>query len=250
MANQFIKLPVTGGGTATCDYVRDSYSSRFDEAVNVTTMADALDQIFDFTSIDCSVSLSLTPSATREKGNDLSSILLSTVNTLGQNPVGTLTALEFKRGAVVIDTILNPTGTSSFNETTAVTATTTFSAVLIDSELRTSTATSTITFLYPVLYLVGAVGLSTAAIYSGATKVLSATKGRTIAFSPSNQVVYYCIPASIGVLTSIKDINLFETISDWTLRSENITGLDSTAQAYKIYEFKNLTAAPMTYTFA
>ncbi len=232
------------------DYDRDGqYSTRFSETVTAEDVVEALDQIFEFTSQDCSASLSLNPSATREKGNTLASVLLTSTNSTGQNPVGTLTELIFKRGAGVLDTIVNPSGSESFNETTAVTDTTTFSATLTDSEARTNISSRTITFLYPVIHMVGAQSLTTAQIYSGATKILSSTTQRDLEFTTSNQVVYYCHPASATAITQILDINDFDVTSSFTVRTEDVTGLDGNPVSYKILEFQNLTSTTMTYKF-
>jgi len=225
------------------------YSTRFGEIVDSDTIKDAIDEIFDFQAVNPSVVLSINPSATREKGNTLSSIILSTVNTAGQNPVSALSSLTFNRGASVINTVNNPTGTSSFNETTAVTDTTTFSATLLDAEGRSSSNSKTISFLYPVLYLVGAKSLTPAQIYSGASKILSSSRQRTLTFSTNNQVSYYCYPATIAALSDILDINGFSVINDWDYSLENIVGLDGSSQSYRVYEFKNLTVSSMDYTF-
>ena len=64
---------------------------------------------------------------------------------------------------------------------------------------------------------------------------------KTTTTSPSSEVYYFAYPSSYGSLTSILDTNGFETLSDYTKRTENITGLDASSQEYFIYEFNNLT---------
>lgn len=253
LTGQFDYYEKGDGGSFT--YNRAGYySNRFSETIAATTPTEALDEIFDFMSINPSTSCALTPSATREKGNTLSEILISGTTSRGQNPVSDIASVEFFRGASSIHLNSSPTaagGAESYNETTDVTDTTTFSMTVTDAAARSSSASATITFLYPVIWLVGAAGLTGAQIYSGATKIMSASKGRTLSYTTSNQVSYYAYPATISALTSIKDGNGYEVISDWTYTaSVSITGLDSTAQNYRVYEFKNLTTTTQSYTFA
>lgn len=231
-----------------------SYSTRFSETVTASTLSEAIDQIFKFTAVNPSTSISLNPSATREKGNTLASIIISGTTVRGQNPTANITSVLFKRGGSTIYTVPSPIaagGSETYTENTAVTDTTTFSINITDATARTGSASATITFLYPILHLVGAQGLTGAQIYAGATKILSSTKGRTLSYTTSNQVAYYAFPASISALTSIKDGNGYEVIADWTYTaSVSITGLDGSAQAYRVYEFKNITTATQSYTFA
>jgi len=63
----------------------------------------------------------------------------------------------------------------------------------------------------------------------------------TTVTSPSSQVFYLAYPNTSAALTSILDSNGFETISDYTLRTVSITGLDGSSQTYKVYEYNNLT---------
>lgn len=68
---------------------------------------------------------------------------------------------------------------------------------------------------------------------------------KALNFSPNDEVQYFAYPQSYGVLSSILDDNGFETISDWTLRSE----VSGTADYY-VYEFVNQTIqTDFTYIF-
>ena len=85
----------------------------------------------------------------------------------------------------------------------------------------------------------------TAAAVAGLTKNViasSANVNRTFVHA-GGDVFYFAYPASYGALTSILDQNGFETIGSWTLRTENITGLDGNPVSYRIYEFNNVQAA-------
>jgi hypothetical protein len=112
-------------------------------------------------------------------------------------------------------------------------------------------ASASFTFVYPYYYGPGAVGLTAAAV-AGLTKdIRTSTASLNRVFTATaGQVYYFAYLASYGALTSILDENGFETIGDWTLRTEDITGLDATAQSYRIYEFDNPVAGGTTnYTF-
>ncbi len=244
----------SGSGGGSSDLItydgNGKYSDRFGETVTATNVKEALDQIFVFSSIDCDTNLTSGSSGLREKGDTLTSILLQTANVTGQNPTGTLTVLLFKRGSTTIETVNTPTASENYNETTAVTDTTTFTADLTDSEGRNDTNSITVEFVYPLLHIMGVAGLTPAQIYSGGTKIISKQENRTLNFVTVNQKPYYAIPQSEGTFSSILDKNGFETIGSWTRRDENITGLDGSAVPYYIYEFDNLTTTDMDYTFS
>jgi hypothetical protein len=107
-------------------------------------------------------------------------------------------------------------------------------------------------FVYP--YYFGAdVPSLTAAQVAGLTKQVinsTASANRVYSFDVGD-VFYFAYPASYGALTSILDENGFENLSNFTLRTENITGLDSTPVSYRIYEFNNVAGVSGTtnYTF-
>jgi len=238
------------GGSGSYDK-SGSYSTRFSYTLAAANLSDTLDELFVFTSVDPNVNLSLNPSSIREKGNTLASLTLTSMFTLGQNPSSTITSLEFFRAGATLSSVPNPTSPEVYAENNAVSDTTTFSVEIEDGEARTDTATATITFLYPLLYMVGAHSLTTAQIYAGGTKILSASENRTISYTTNSQTCYYAIPQTEGTFSSILDENSFETIGDWTRRDENITGLDTSAVAYYIYEFDNLTTqTDFEYTFS
>lgn len=109
-------------------------------------------------------------------------------------------------------------------------------------------------FYSPIYYGVhNTSGLSVSNIQQ-MTKVISYKQTFTLSFNPLNQRFYYAYPKSFGLLTSIKDVNLFETISDWTV-SEAVFGLNApyyngNSLSYYVYEFKNLVnATGVIYTF-
>jgi len=61
-------------------------------------------------------------------------------------------------------------------------------------------------------------------------------------YNATLQVYYFCYPQSLGVLTSIKDNNGFETISGWTRKSMSFVFVGLENIPYYVYEFNNLTS--------
>ncbi len=75
-------------------YVRDGYSTRFDENVSVDNVEEALDVIFQFTSIPPSASIRINPSTTLYEVWANVTITSEGKWELGQNPSWTLTLLK------------------------------------------------------------------------------------------------------------------------------------------------------------
>ncbi len=146
-------------------------------------------------------------------------------------------------------------GSSTAAWTGSIADTTSFTAQVTDSGATggptTVTANRTFSYVYPYYYGAGAAGLSGAAIAALTKSVIAstATVTETIAVS-GTQVMYFAYPSAYGALTSILDVNGFETISSWTQSTKSITGLDTTTQSYYSYEFKNTpVAGSYQYTF-
>jgi hypothetical protein len=147
-------------------------------------------------------------------------------------------------------------GVSTYTDSTGWTDTVSFSAQVDDvagggGPTTVTSNTVTYNFVYPYYVGAGAPGLSAAAV-AGLTKLVissTSTSNQTITAASGN-VFYFAYPASYGALTSILDVSNFETVADWTLRTENITGLDATSQSYRIYEFDNpVVAGSYFYSF-
>lgn len=104
--------------------------------------------------------------------------------------------------------------------------------------------TTSITWYSPFYYGVGAPDLTVAQVQA-LTKSVSGFGDKAYQFSPVSQVYYFAFPAAYGELISILDTNGFETIADWTLRTEdftnNPTNYNGITVAYYVYEFNNLT---------
>ena len=176
----------------------------------------------------------------REFGNTIALVALAATTT---KRTDNITAVKFRRNGADIYSVPAPNpagGVETYNDAVLVDATTTYDSQVSDGTTAVISNSRTYTFVYPYYYGVGAQGL-TAAQVAGLAKSVAIKSNKAYVFNPTNQVYYMAYPASYGVLTSILDTNGFETIGDWTLRVENITGLDGLVVSYNIYEFNNLT---------
>lgn len=237
-----------GGGFVDTNYAFNGYSARFSEAFATADLLTTLQQIINLSYLGPTISLSGTGSGTiREKGASLASAPLSATITKRSNDIA---AVRFYRGITLIDTqtsggAIPSGGVNSYTDSTGWTDTIAFSAQVDDiagggGPTTVTSNTVTYTFVYPYYSGAGAPGLSAAAV-GGLTKDIiasTATVNKTITAANGN-VFYFAYPASYGALTSILDVSSFETFSDWTLRTENITGLDGNPISYRIYEFEN-----------
>ena len=227
------------------------FSTRYNEFVNLLNTQEIADYIFQIGYSAPVVTFTSAGSATiYEKGASVTAGTLTAVITKTSDDI---TGVEFFRNGVSIHTVAVPNpsgGTETYTDSNPFTDSTTFRVDVADG---TSTVQRTVsyTFVYPYYVGAGAAGLSAAAV-SGLTKrVITSTANRTETITAgASQVFYFAYPASYGALTSILDVNNFETIGDWTLRTENITGLDGNPVSYRIYEFDNpVVAGSYQYTF-
>lgn len=199
------------------------------------------------------ITLATVPTATvEENGVTISSVVLNA--TTGKHS-DTITGVTFYRGISLIHTQASPLpngGLESYTDTTPVTTTTSYTAQVTDGTTTVTSNSATFTFVYPYLYGINSPALAFASMYGSLTHLIATQGTKTVSFAPNSQVMYFGYPATYPDLTSIKDQNNFETISNWTKRTGNITGLDGSSQSYKVYEFNNLTGTGTTisYTFA
>lgn len=231
------------------DFSFTGFSARFGSIFTSTSLTDTLAKILNITYTAPSISLSASGNGTiREKGVSVASTLLTANVTKTSDPIA---AVRFYQGATLLTTYTGtiPTGGSeTYTYSTPFTDNISFSAQADDDGATggptTVSASASFTFVYPYYNGAGAVGLTPAQVAALTKDVIvsTATVNRTIV-ATAGQVLYFAYPAAYPSLTSILDVNGFETISDWTLTTANITGLDATAQSYKIYEFNNPVAA-------
>jgi len=204
-----------------------------------------------------SVVLSSVPAqGLREAGDDIAAVALTGTTTRHTNDI---TSVLFKRGAATIDTVAAPIaagGAEAYNDAVGIPSTSaSYTCVVGDGTATTTSNTLSFTFCYPFFYGVGAAGLNAAAIYAAFNpggKIIQNQTNTTKAFAPVGQYYYFCYPATLPNLSNIYDQNGFDITADFTLRNDAttiITGLDGTAQQYKVYEFDNLTSLSQNLTF-
>ena len=221
-------------------------------------IVDTLDKIIRITYLAPTISLVGSSNIVREKGDTVSSITLTATIAKKSNDVG---EVRFYQGATLLDTqtsggAIPSGGQNTFVYSTAFDYSISFSAqvddVLSGGDQTTGTSASTsYIFVYP--YYVGAdlTGLLDTEIVLLEKVIQTAQTNYTKTFTANaGEVFYIAYPDSISALTSILDINSFETISSWTQTSEILSCLDGSTQTYKVYTFNNPVAAgSYQYTF-
>jgi len=256
VAGDFLEKASATDGDAV--WMTGAYSgiSRFG-AFSSTGLEDTIAQILNITYTPPSISLAASGSGTvREKGASVASTTLTATITKQSDPI---VDVRFYQGVTLLDTQTgNPPvpngGAPTYVYSVAFTDNISFSAQTIDDgtsggPTNVTSSTVSFTFVYPYYSGVGAAALAAASVGALTKDVRISTSSLNKSFTPNgSQVLYFAYPASYGALTSILDDNDFETLGDWTLRTENITGLDATAQSYRIYEFNN-TPVSGTYGF-
>src|ERR1700761_5697620 len=229
-----------GGGTSSGTYTNSGYSSRFSETFSLSSVTDALNQIFNFAYSGPGISLTSSPSPeVVEDGTTISSVLLSAFTTEVSSPI---TVVTFYRNGTLINTVGSPPssgGTSTYTDG-SITATAAYTAKVTDNVSTTTSNTESITYVYPFFYGVGAQALTMSQIAS-LTKLVQTKQDITTTTSPTNQVYYFAYPQSYGSLTSIIDQNGFNTTSGYTQHSYTYAANDGSNQAYYAYEFNTPT---------
>jgi len=236
----------------------NGFSSRYNQNVALAGLKETMDFIMNMQYAGPLVSLTASGSGTvREKGASVASTLLTAAVTRRSDPIA---AVRFYLSpSTLLDTqvaggAIPSGGNSTYTYSTPFSDNVSFYAQADDTGATggPTTATSntvTFTFVYPYYFGSGAAALTPAAVAALTKDIRVSTSNLNRTFTPNgSQVLYFAYPASYGGLTSILDQNGFETIGDWTLRTQNITGLDATAQSYRIYEYNNTPVAG-TYSF-
>lgn len=129
------------------------------------------------------------------------------------------------------------TGSQAVALTQEVTANTTFTARVTDATQTTNGGSVSFTFVYPMYQGVVASGAPVdAAAIGGLTKIIKTESTQTISYTTAgNQQVVFAYPKSYGDLKSVLDPNNFECIDTFAKSEVQVTGLDSTPQAYNVY---------------
>jgi hypothetical protein len=250
------RTPKGSGGASSSDlvsYVRNGYSSRFSENVDVTTVEEALDQIFQFSSLPPSLVISGSPAfGLREYGDNIINPTITATAGLGQNPQGTLTLLEWFRGGLggtLISSQVNPLPATGYpvTDTFTVVDDQVYTVRVTDDQARQTVRTGLYDFVYPFYW--GVVDEATD-LFDGMTRAnilalgglslqITTPSDKAVTTSPTNARYCFMYPAVYGALTSIIDKNGFETLPDYDIFTYDVIGLDSTSQSYRIYVLKN-----------
>lgn len=246
-----------GDGTWTQPLVYQGYSERYSQLVDLEGIKAVADFIMDMGYAPPTVSLGTNPNyaTLRERGDEITSVdLTATIGVV----LDDIAEVRFYRGATLIDTQTSgggiPSGgASTYTDADPFETNRTYSVQVDDvsAEAKPSaTSSRTFTFVYPYYYGVGAAGLGIA-VDTLTKQIINETTSTLRNFTvDGTEKMYFAYPASYGTLSSILDVNSFNTVGDWTLTVANITGLDGNAVSYNIYEFNNFAVAgTYEYTF-
>lgn len=253
--NQHDFAETSGGGSS--DYIPQGQTAStvggLVAGTNLGTAPVTIQSILDlelYPTVSPSTTISATPSfGIYEKGNTQSSIVLSSTTTKHTNPI---TEFKYLKGLTMIYENLTPTpsgGSEGYTDSAGVSITTTYTASVTDGT-NVGTATNAFTFVFPYFTGVGSPGLNVTSNGGGLTKqVIAPSASLNESFSPSSQVMYFCYDASYGALTSVKDVNNFETLPDWAQSTVTITNSYGVAVSCYRYEFANIVSGSLSYTF-
>jgi hypothetical protein len=239
-------------GSSIGSAVFQGYSARFSEMWDTDGVEDTFNEILQLGYAAPTISLSCSPSqALREKGTSVASVAMSATTVKFSDDITEVT--HFRNG-VLVDTEAAPIaagGVETYTNNTAFTDTMTFYSKVYDGTTLVQSNTVTYSYVYPYYYGTDVPAITAANVALLTKSVIASDANLNESFTTSSgDVFYFAYPASYGALTSILDENGFETFSDWTLRTENITGLDGNPVSYRIYEFNNPVIALTTdYTF-
>ncbi len=227
--------------TSSNAYVRNLPSTRFSDAVTVTTISDALDLIL-FPYAPPLVALSSVPVPQyRERGVPVSSVSLAASVTKKKNNITSIRYL--KNGSQIFLNSSPPTGTavSTYNYTTPFSVDSQYQVEVNDGTTIVQSNILDFKFVYPVYVGVGAIGLSNSQIQALTKLILEPMADLPRSLSPTSQVMYFACPSAYDGLTAILDPHSNNTLVDWTIRLANFTMADGNSVQYRIYEFNNLT---------
>ena len=246
----------SGGQTINPSY--SGISLLTGEQFTSSGLQDTLDKIIRITYLAPTISIAGSSNIVREKGDTVSSITLTATIAKKSNDVS---EVRFYQGATLLDTQTSGGAIASGGQSTYVYSTSfddniSFSSQVDDAldggnqTIGTASSTSYV-FVYP--YYVGAdvAGLLDTEIVLLEKVVQTAEISYTKVFTAdAGDVFYIAYPDTISPLTSILDVNSFETISSWTESFEDLACLDGSTQWYRVYTFQNPVAAgSYQYTF-
>lgn len=240
------------------------FSARFSNAFfDVNGIREAINAIFNFAFLAPGANLTSTVAASlREKGDAITAMTLSSSVTRNSDPILDVT---FYAGAINPGNIIGSTQTGDPDSGVRTQAWTgsfsddfTFRVRVRDDGTsnggtpQNTDASLSYSFVYPYYYGADVPSITAAAVAGLTKQIIASTSNANRVYTfDIGDVFYFAYPASYGALTSILDENGFENLSNFTLRTENITGLDTNPVSYRIYEFNNVAGVSGTtnYTF-
>jgi len=234
------------------------FSQRYSQTVDLQNIEEVINYIFNFGYVAPQISLSASGNVLREKGDAVTSTTLTAAITKRSDPIAEVRF--YLNPSTLLDTQTSgggiPNGgNSTYNWSGSFSDNTTFRAEVDDNGATggpsTVSSTTTFNFVYPYYVGAGAPSLSASSVAGLTKRIITSTASRAETIvATDGQTLYFAYPASYGALTSIKDVNNFETFPGWTLRTEDITGLDGNPVSYGIYEKNDaVVAGSYLYTF-
>ena len=248
----------SGSGGATIDPSYSGISLLTGEQFTSNGLQDTLDKIIRITYLAPTITLGGSSNVIREKGDTVSSVTLTATISKKSNDIS---EVRFYQGATLLDTQTSGGAIAAGGQSTYVYGTPfsdniSFSAQVDDAldggnqTLGTAASTS-YTFVYPYYVGSGMTDLLDTEIVLLEKVIQTAQTNYTKTFTANaGEVFYIAYPDSISALTSILDVNNFETISSWTQSFEDLACLDGSIQPYRVYTFQNPVAeGDYQYTF-
>jgi hypothetical protein len=237
--------------------VAGQFSTTLNKIATATTLREIIDELYNFTYAAPLVSLSGSTSGVRERGNVLSGHTLTATITKRSAPIAEVRF--YIAPSTLLDTQTSGGGIPNGGNSThmpvaAIDNTVTYRVEVDDDSVESKPSASaqmTYTFVFAYYWGCDTPGASAADVedLSKLIQASTATINRTFT-AVDGDVFYFAQPASYPALTSIIDLGTnFETITDWTVRTESITNDYGETASYRIYEFNNVQVAG-TYNFS
>lgn len=252
-ADEFAILESVGDDTTrwTAPIVYQGYSENYNEIVNLQGLKATLDYVMKMGYAPPTINLlSSVANGLRERGDLITAMTLSGVVGKVLDDIAEVRFYDQSTSTLLDTQISGPAipngGTNTYNWAGSFGNNKTFRVEVDDVSAQpkpSRTATLTYSFVYPYYVGAGAAGLG-AGVSALTKRIINSTANRQELITVNgSQKMYFAYPSSYGALTSILDVNNFNTINDWTRTTVNITGLDGNSVSYYVYEFNNYALA-------
>jgi hypothetical protein len=225
------------GSASLNSYIRNSFSERFQENFDTTTIVEALDKII-FPYTPQIVELNTTTNLLNEKGINVINIDLNGNIIKKTNDI--ISAIYYKDSSIIHSIIPTPVsgGSIPFVYPLNINDTSLFELKVNDS-VSLITKEILIEFIYPILYGSNDQSLNATQIGTLLQRRIAKKSSEEFLISSSESVIYFAYLSSYGYLTKIIEIGSGLNIIDaFDTRTENLLLLDSSIQEYIVYELK------------